>query len=475
MRYKSIAATAFLIIPFCFITSASAEIFELVNNFDINVVDIEAADFNNDDLEDFAVTEWIADSSYYEVFLSNGDCSFEQLAPVFADTANIARLLTGDFNEDANEDILLINLEGTRLYFGDGTGGFSLYEMYPWSLCNGCAGDINNDGHLDIVGITKDSKSWRIYDGSIVVMLGDGTGGFAEGWVYEDYGLRSCQLAYFDNSDTDTVLDLCVTTYDDIFLVFQGEGDGSFINPKYYQPETSGWEGPTLCACGDFDEDGYADIAVTGIAGMSSPSTLVFLNQQNSTFVQIEPGYFWGLCESLQKIATADLDLDGHLDLSLEGSIAGFGDGTFNGDWYEYLSHLIAGNYVFIDMDLDGDLDCAKAGNKVAICRNTTITQGCEEGSEGSFMNLVLDVSPNPFSSFVSIEVSGNSDGSGNLEIFDLSGRKVAELEAVSSDGEVVFHWDGVSSSGVELPSGIYTARLRSGNIVATASLLKLE
>ena len=48
MRYKSIFTLVFLIIPFFVITSTSAEIFELVHDYDIDAFDIESADFNND-------------------------------------------------------------------------------------------------------------------------------------------------------------------------------------------------------------------------------------------------------------------------------------------------------------------------------------------------------------------------------------------------------------------------------------------
>ena len=124
-------------------------------------------------------------------------------------------------------------------------------------------------------------------------------------------------------------------------------------------------------------------------------------------------------------------------------------------------------------MDLDGDLDLASKSG--CICRNTTITQCCEEGYSSSLSDLNLGISPNPFSSFVSIQVSGYTDGSENLQIFDLSGRLVAELKAFYSEGTDVYHWNGESSSGVELPSGIYTARLCLGDTITTATMLKLE
>ncbi|NOQ22048.1 MAG: T9SS type A sorting domain-containing protein [Candidatus Aegiribacteria sp.] len=474
MKYKSIFTSAFLIIPFCVASGTSAEIFELVYDYE-NFNDIESADFNNDGLDDFVALDfWTSDSSYYEVFLSNGDCSFTRLGSVNIDTSSFGQILTGDFNEDSCDDMLLMNLEETWFYAGDGTGSFTLDDTFPWSLCDGCTGDINNDGHLDMTGVTRESWSFPGGD-SVVVMLGDGMGDFAEGWVYDEiepyHYFRSAQLGYLE---IDNIYDLCVPCGEDGFLVFDGIGDGSFSAPDHYEAEIFGWSGPYFSVCGDFNEDGYTDIAVTGLASMSAYSTFIFLNQQDGTFLQTGEGYFGAGPIGIEKIATADLDLDGHLDLSVAeggGSIAGYGDGTFT--FNEFLSNNPYIDFVFIDMDLDGDLDLAdRYGN---IFMNTTIIQGCEEESAGSMMELILDVSPNPFSASVSIEVSGYFDGSGNLQIFDGSGRLVAELEVVSSEGKAVFHWNGVSSSGVSLPSGIYTARLNSGNVITAAALLKLE
>lgn len=367
MSFKSIFTSAFLTIPFFITPITTAEIFELVHDYDIIASDIESADFNNDGLEDFAVTEWIVDSSYFEVFLSNGDCSFTRLGPVYVDTSEVGQLLTGDFNEDANEDLLLMSLEETWLYIGDGT----------------------------------------------------------------------------------------------------------FNTPDYYEVTISGEAYQEICTCGDFNEDGYIDIAFTGMASMSAYSTYIFLNQQDGTFLQTDYEYFTG-ADTPERIATADLDLDGHLDLSMAmwgGSISGYGDGIFNIS--EPLSSSPGGYFIFSDMDLDGDLDLADRIGKIFI--NTTINLGIEGEQAGSMTNLTLDVSPNPFSSSVSISVSGLLFGLVNLQIYDVSGRLVTELEPVSYEGGAVFHWNGVASSGAELPSGIYTARLCSGNTITTATVLKLE
>jgi len=471
MKYISV----FLIIPFCIASSGiSAEIFEQVHNYDVDAFDIESGDFNNDGLVDFVVVDfWPSDSSYYEVFLSNGDCSFTGMGPLNIDTTDIGQVLTGDFNEDSNEDLLMMSLEKTWFYAGDGTGVFALDVVFPWSYCSGCTEDINNDGHIDIVGIPLNSWITYVYGYLITVMLGDGTGGFTEGWVYDDYppydGYYSSQLAFFDNSDT--FIDLCVPCCFG-FLTFEGIGDGSFNSPNYHEVIISSGEVyQEICTCSDFNEDGYTDIAVAGQASMGAHSTYILLNNQDGTFEQFGSNYFSGAC-GIEKIATADLDLDGHLDLSLAmygGSIAGYGDGTFG----EYLSSGPCVDFVFMDIDLDGDLDLADRGGR--IYRNTTINLGIEGSESGPVFDHILEVSPNPFSSSVTISASGLLNNPSNLQIFNLSGRLVAELKPVSGEGQDVYHWNGVSSSGTELPSGIYTVRLSGGDVVATATPLKLE
>jgi len=61
------------------------------------------------------------------------------------------------------------------------------------------------------------------------------------------------------------------------------------------------------------------------------------------------------------------------------------------------------------------------------------------------------------------------------LAIFDVSGHLVAELQTAVSGEGTVYSWDGTTSSGVEAPSGIYSARIRSEEVSSGVMLLKLE
>jgi hypothetical protein len=69
-------------------------------------------------------------------------------------------------------------------------------------------------------------------------------------------------------------------------------------------------------------------------------------------------------------------------------------------------------------------------------------------------------VYPNPLKSdqqFVSFTIVGAPDGS-TIEIFDLSGQKVRELDR----GQGPYVWDTLDSSAIEVPSGVYIVRMET-------------
>jgi hypothetical protein len=84
-----------------------------------------------------------------------------------------------------------------------------------------------------------------------------------------------------------------------------------------------------------------------------------------------------------------------------------------------------------------------------------------ETGIEGSgpSSGIQFDVSPNPFSSDLAIGYSLPDEGSVILSVFDLSGRRIAGLEAGSfSAGEHTSSW----SPGTSLPDGCYLVVLEA-------------
>ncbi|MFQ5869458.1 MAG: T9SS type A sorting domain-containing protein [Candidatus Zixiibacteriota bacterium] len=83
---------------------------------------------------------------------------------------------------------------------------------------------------------------------------------------------------------------------------------------------------------------------------------------------------------------------------------------------------------------------------------------------------------PNPFNSETMIVVSYSTQGTDSddvsIEIFDLSGKKVAEIP-VGGSGETVL-WDGRNSSGLPVASGVYFYRLNSPRFESRTSRMVL-
>ncbi|HEY9127982.1 MAG TPA: VCBS repeat-containing protein, partial [Acidobacteriaceae bacterium] len=114
------------------------------------------------------------------------------------------------------------------------------------------AGDINNDGKLDLV--TADAKS-----GKVTVSLGLGNGEFATGVSFKA-GDRPGALALVDLNG-DGRLDLVVANAAAVSIL-SGKGDGGFQSPVTYPLSFH----PLLIAAGDFRRQGRADIIVTDSA-----------------------------------------------------------------------------------------------------------------------------------------------------------------------------------------------------------------
>jgi flagellar hook assembly protein FlgD len=67
-------------------------------------------------------------------------------------------------------------------------------------------------------------------------------------------------------------------------------------------------------------------------------------------------------------------------------------------------------------------------------------------------------------------------DGDVSLELYNVLGEKVRTL--VNADKKAGFYeviWDGRSDEGIELPSGVYLLRMKSGDFNAEKKLMMLK
>ena len=78
---------------------------------------------------------------------------------------------------------------------------------------------------------------------------------------------------------------------------------------------------------------------------------------------------------------------------------------------------------------------------------------------------LHLDLHPNPFNPSTRVSFGAPVAGPAFLEVFDLSGRRLAEIWRGTLDGsDMSVVWDGRDMRGRELSSGVYLLRLRGAD-----------
>jgi len=83
---------------------------------------------------------------------------------------------------------------------------------------------------------------------------------------------------------------------------------------------------------------------------------------------------------------------------------------------------------------------------------------------------------PNPFNPLTKFEYAVNTLGDIRIDIFNQAGQLVKTLENGTMDpGYYQATWDGKSSSGINVPSGIYFYRLVSGDNVKTKKMILLK
>jgi len=189
-----------------------------------------------------------------------------QFLPNFAqfdNGAGFSFFVQGDFNGDGKTDIIGIRVGELVVLPGNGTGGFgaplntTITGLNNVQLNQFIVGDFNNDGRLDVALFGTDALT-----GTSVVasLLGKGNGTF-------DAPRETVALGvippYFPNSVTaiggdfngDAKLDIAYVTGSQI-CVLLGNGDGTFSSAV-----TTASNGLTLAA-GDFNHDGKLDLAI---------------------------------------------------------------------------------------------------------------------------------------------------------------------------------------------------------------------
>ncbi|MFO8144830.1 MAG: FG-GAP-like repeat-containing protein [Candidatus Syntrophosphaera sp.] len=226
----------------------------------------------------------------------------------------------GDFDDDHDLDLLMVGYGLTsgqgniKFYRNDGNSVFNLVDNAMTGTGNGSVGfaDLDGDNDLDIL------ICGQVESGVDITKVYVNNGG-----VYEDCGHdfppRVSSSVCFGDYDNDGDLDILLSggTVSDTsvgFLqIFRNEGSFDFTQVDV---TTSGIKYGNA-DFGDYDNDGWLDIAYTGRTGSGDYVSRILRGSQDGTFTDISAP-LEGLRYS--RIFWADYDCDGDLDVFLSGS-----------------------------------------------------------------------------------------------------------------------------------------------------------
>ncbi len=241
---------------------------------------INFADIDNDGFIDIYIANINAENVLYR---NNGDHTFTDIVQSSGTTDDQISMGAVFFNydNDGDQDLYLTH-DGNQdfiLYQNDGQGQFEnvapqadvALEKFGMGVD---VADFNQDGHLDMY-ITN------LYENSLLINDGDGT--FTDISItagIEDLGMGWGIICM--DYDNDTYPDIYVCNESNVTpmrnnILYHNNGDETFTNASASNIIGSPYRG-TGTACGDFNNDGMADIFV---ANKGTEGNQLFINQTN--------------------------------------------------------------------------------------------------------------------------------------------------------------------------------------------------
>jgi FG-GAP-like repeat len=237
-----------------------------------------------------------------------------------ASTGTISRpssVTVADVNGDGRPDALVANTAtaGLGVLLGNGTGGFTLRanQAIPGAtsyLSNVAVADVNGDGKLDALMCATTFSTTN--PSKLFVLLGNGAGDFTPAGAPSTGTNSQPSSVVVADVNTDGKLDALVTDYySSRLLVLLGNGAGGFAL-QATASSTGAGSGPKSVAVADVNGDGKLD-ALTANAYDGTIGVLLgngaggFVLQANSPVVG--PG------GSTQSLVIVDANKDGKLDV----------------------------------------------------------------------------------------------------------------------------------------------------------------
>jgi hypothetical protein len=301
-------------------------------------------------------------------------------------------LTASDLAGSGHDDLVVGNQDGTvNVLMGDGTGHFNALPVITagtGAISAVVAGDFNGDGVPDVALAQANA-------GQVTVLLGKGDGTFQAGVSY-GVGNNPTSLIAANLNGTGATDLVAVNHAANTFSVLMGNGDGTFQATHDYVAGN----GPLAVAAGNFYSSGNTDLAIVnyGDGTISVPAGL-----GDGTF-KAARSYLTGL--ERKAIAAGDLNGDGISDLVVTNYCGNDGSCTGNGNAAVFLgnadqTYRLGSTYTLgsgpvavslADVNGDGKLDL------LAVNRNDKtlmVMLGNGDGTFGKAQTISLSGSPN--------------------------------------------------------------------------------
>lgn len=424
---------------------------------------IAAGDFNGDGKQDLAIVN--STDNTLSILLGNGDGTFTQASgsPIsLGNNLQSVAVIAADFNNDGILDLAVANETDNSVSIltgnGDGTfnlGGtrFSTSGQNPVALA---AVDLDGDGNLDLAVVNQSNltSSACKNNGSVALLLGDGTGNFSlmAAWPSSSYN-------FYTNAEGYTQNPICVGASPNSIAVADFSGDGlpdlavtsgsggscnpgvgvvtvmddndTFLGPypiPFTPPAPVSYcagKAPSSLAAGDFNNDGQVDVAVSDL---SDGSVSILLNT-GTAFAQPALNFLSNGAGPSYVIA-GDFNSDQNLDLAVVSPagvsiMPGNGTGNFSSVQGPFNAGTTPFAAVAADFNGDGRFDLALTnGNANAATIMLTSPPLSFTPSSLSFGN----VPENAVSTPQSIQIMNVSKASVSLGSIGLAGPNAGQF-----------------------------------------------